>query len=86
MSGVSRARLIQMMVGRELSSVFPKRVVPIGETVLELRGLGCRAPPVYTAVTLRACEAGEIVGEPPNSSGQGAPSWRGRSSASPSGY
>ena len=41
MAGVSRADLIRMMVGRELSSVFPKRSVPIGEPVLELRGVGC---------------------------------------------
>ncbi len=40
---VDRATLIRMMVGRELSAVFPKSEVPIGETVLETRGLGCRA-------------------------------------------
>src|SRR4051812_8284106 len=34
MSQVNREQLIQMMVGRELSAVFPKRVVPIGDTVL----------------------------------------------------
>ena len=60
MSGVSRERLIQMMVGRELSSVFPKRVVPIGNTVLELRGVGCAAAGVHD-VTL-SVRSGEIVG------------------------
>ncbi len=32
-----------MMVGRELSAVFPKSVVEPGDVVLELEGLGCRA-------------------------------------------
>src|SRR5262249_50771956 len=36
MSGVSRAELIQLMVGRELSAVFPKKEVGIGEVALEL--------------------------------------------------
>ena len=40
---VNREQLIQMMVGRELSAVFPKRTVPLGDTVLELRGVGCAA-------------------------------------------
>jgi rhamnose transport system ATP-binding protein len=43
MAEVDRAELIRMMVGRELSSVFPKREVAIGETVLELRGVSSRA-------------------------------------------
>jgi rhamnose transport system ATP-binding protein len=37
--GVSRADLIRMMVGRELDAVFPKRDVPLGETVLEVKDL-----------------------------------------------
>jgi rhamnose transport system ATP-binding protein len=44
---VDRAGLIRMMVGRELSSVFPKRPVEPGEIVLEARGLGCRALGVH---------------------------------------
>ncbi|MEP6999211.1 MAG: sugar ABC transporter ATP-binding protein [bacterium] len=60
MSEVSRDQLIQMMVGRELSSVFPKRSVPLGDTVLELRGVGCRATGVHD-VTF-SVRAGEIVG------------------------
>jgi rhamnose transport system ATP-binding protein len=60
MAGVSREQLIQMMVGRELSSVFPKRVVPIGDTVLELRGVSCAAAGVND-ITL-SVRAGEIVG------------------------
>jgi rhamnose transport system ATP-binding protein len=37
---VSRAELIQMMVGREIAAVFPKRQVALGDTVLEVRKLG----------------------------------------------
>ncbi len=36
---VDRAALIRLMVGREIAAVFPKREVPIGEVVLETRGL-----------------------------------------------
>ncbi len=60
MAEVSRQQLIELMVGRELSAVFPKRPVPIGAPVLELRGLGCAAGGVRD-VTL-AVRAGEIVG------------------------
>ena len=35
MDEVTRADLIRLMVGRELSAVFPKTAVPIGEVVLE---------------------------------------------------
>jgi rhamnose transport system ATP-binding protein len=60
MAEVSRQELIRLMVGRELSAVFPKRAVELGETVLELRGLGCRVAGVHeVSLTVRA---GEIVG------------------------
>jgi rhamnose transport system ATP-binding protein len=60
MANVNREQLIQMMVGRELSAVFPKRVVPLGDTVLELRGVGCATSGVRdVSLTLRA---GEVVG------------------------
>ena len=60
MADVNREQLIGMMVGRELAAVFPKRTVPLGETVLELRGVGCRASGVSGVdLTVRA---GEIVG------------------------
>ena len=36
---VDRATLIRMMVGRELSAVFPKHRVDIGEVAIEVRGL-----------------------------------------------
>src|SRR5438874_2732417 len=60
MAEVSRQELIRLMVGRELSAVFPKRAVELGETALELRNLGCRAAGVHdVSLTVRA---GEIVG------------------------
>jgi rhamnose transport system ATP-binding protein len=60
MAEVSRAELIRMMVGRELSAVFPKVAIEPGEVVLELRGLGCRAAGVR-GVSL-SVRAGEILG------------------------
>jgi rhamnose transport system ATP-binding protein len=39
MSDVSQRELIQLMVGRELSAIFPNRSVVPGDVVLELRGL-----------------------------------------------
>jgi rhamnose transport system ATP-binding protein len=60
MAEVSRGELIRMMVGRDLSAIFPKSAVEPGELVLELEGLGCRATGVRN-VSLRV-RAGEIVG------------------------
>jgi rhamnose transport system ATP-binding protein len=60
MGEVTRADLIRLMVGRELSAVFPKRVVPVGDVVLEVRGLGYRASGVRdVGLSVRA---GEILG------------------------
>lgn len=60
MTEVSRQDLIRLMVGRELSAVFPKREVARGEVLLELQALGCRASGVKNVnLELRA---GEIVG------------------------
>ncbi len=60
MADVDRPELIRLMVGRELSAVFPKREVPIGAIVLEARGLGSRHSIVHNVTfTLRA---GEILG------------------------
>jgi len=36
---VEPAELIRLMVGRDIAAVFPKREVPIGDVVLEVRGL-----------------------------------------------
>jgi rhamnose transport system ATP-binding protein len=60
MEGTARAELIRMMVGRELSTVFPKVHVTPGERVLELLDVGCRASGVAN-VSL-SVRAGEIVG------------------------
>jgi rhamnose transport system ATP-binding protein len=59
-AGVTRGELIQLMVGRELTAVFPKREVARGEVVLELRELGSRAAGV-SGVSLEL-RAGEIFG------------------------
>ncbi|MBI3863109.1 MAG: sugar ABC transporter ATP-binding protein [Planctomycetia bacterium] len=59
-AGTSRGELIRMMVGRELSAVFPKTSVPAGAPLLEARGLSSRAEGVLGIdLTVRA---GEIVG------------------------
>ena len=60
MRDVNREQLIQLMVGRELAAVFPKRTVPIGDITLELRHVCCRESGVRD-VTF-AVRAGEIVG------------------------
>ena len=60
MNEVTREELIRLMVGRELSAIFPKRAVELGETVLELRGLGCSSAGVVD-VNL-SVRRGEIVG------------------------
>jgi rhamnose transport system ATP-binding protein len=57
---VTRADLIRLMVGRELSAVFPKQPATIGDVVLECRSLGCASTGVRD-VTL-SVRAGEIVG------------------------
>jgi rhamnose transport system ATP-binding protein len=60
LSAVNRADLIRMMVGRDLSAVFPKSAVPIGDVLLETRCLSCRAGGIENVnLTVRA---GEIVG------------------------
>jgi rhamnose transport system ATP-binding protein len=60
MKDVDRAALIRLMVGREITQVFPKREVARGDVLLELRGLGCRASGVRD-VTLDV-RRGEILG------------------------
>ncbi len=40
---LDRSTLMRLMVGRELSAVFPKRQVAIGEVALDVRGLAHRA-------------------------------------------
>jgi rhamnose transport system ATP-binding protein len=60
MSEVSRQELIHFMVGRELSAVFPKKTVPLGATVLELRQF--KRPSTGGAGVNLSIRAGEIVG------------------------
>jgi rhamnose transport system ATP-binding protein len=57
---VDRPALIRMMVGRELSAVFPKRAVPLGEIALEVRHLSHRATGV--ADVSFSVRRGEILG------------------------
>ena len=59
-SEVDDRELIMLMVGRELSAVFPKKEVEFGEVVLELRNLGCDDANIRD-VNL-SVRAGEIVG------------------------
>ena len=60
MSRVNRAELIRMMVGREISAVFPKRAIVPGAVRLDVRGLSSRAEGVSdVGFDVRA---GEILG------------------------
>ena len=60
MSDIDKPKLISLMVGRELSQVFPKKEVNPGELVLELKNLGYKKAGVKNInLTVRA---GEIVG------------------------
>ncbi len=57
---VDRASLIQMMVGRPIAAVFPKRAVPIGAVALELRSVSSNAAGIHdVSLTVRS---GEILG------------------------
>jgi rhamnose transport system ATP-binding protein len=57
---ISREEMIRLMVGRDLSQVFPKKEVRQGEVVLELKNLGSKKAGVKNInLTVRA---GEIVG------------------------
>ncbi|HEY2014845.1 MAG TPA: sugar ABC transporter ATP-binding protein, partial [Bryobacteraceae bacterium] len=59
-TGVSRAELIHLMVGREISAIYPKRDVPIGEVVLETRALSSSEAGIRdVSLTVRR---GEILG------------------------
>lgn len=57
---VDRARLIQLMAGRDLAEMFPKVTVAPGEVVLETRGL-CHAPSGVRDISL-SVRRGEILG------------------------
>ena len=51
--------VIALMVGREMSNIYPKEKVSIGETLLEVKGLS--NPPVFVDVSFKV-KKGEIVG------------------------
>lgn len=52
--------LVKMMVGREISNVYPKEDVPIGDVVLQVEGLTSEYSRIYD-INFRV-RAGEIVG------------------------
>ena len=58
--GLQRSMLINLMIGRELSAIFPKRSVPLGEVALELRRVTCESAGVQD-VSLQI-RSGEILG------------------------
>jgi rhamnose transport system ATP-binding protein len=59
-AAVTRPHLIRMMVGRELTAVFPKRAVPAGPVALEVRGVANHASGLRdVSLTVRR---GEIFG------------------------
>ncbi len=57
---VSKPELIQLMVGRSLASVYPKREVPIGSIALEVRGLSNAAAGLHN-ISFQV-RRGEILG------------------------
>jgi rhamnose transport system ATP-binding protein len=59
-SEVDRESLIRMMVGRDLSNVFPKRQVPLGEVTLEVRDVGSHAAGIRDINFI--IRSGEILG------------------------
>ncbi len=74
MAGTERSELIRMMVGRELSAVFPKSVATIGDVVCRRRilaaeNLGC-------GELISVCEAGRFLAWR-DWLGRGERNWRG---------
>ena len=58
-ASVTQAKLVRMMVGRSIDQFFPKRNVPIGETVLAVEGLSNATEYAGISFELRK---GEILG------------------------
>jgi len=59
-SEINDASLIKLMVGREISTIFPPAERPRGAAVLSLRGVGCHASGVHN-ITLEI-RSGEVLG------------------------
>lgn len=57
--GLTAGEMIRLMVGRDLTDIFPKREVPIGDVVLEVDAL--TRPGAFADVSV-SVRAGEIVG------------------------
>lgn len=57
--GISAAGMIRLMVGRDLTEIFPKREVAVGEVVISVTGLSRSGEFDDISLTVRA---GEIVG------------------------
>jgi ABC-type sugar transport system ATPase subunit len=57
--GISAGEMIRLMVGRDLTDVFPKREVPIGDVVLSVTGLSRTDEFTDVSLTVRS---GEILG------------------------
>ena len=58
-SEVTRDDIIRMMVGREISQMFPKETVPIGDVVLSVKGLALKG--IFENVSFDV-RTGEILG------------------------
>ena len=56
---VTRDDIIRMMVGRDITQMFPKATVPIGEVVLSVKDLGVDG--IFRGITFEL-RAGEILG------------------------
>lgn len=56
---VTRDEIIHMMVGREITQMFPKETVPIGRVVLSVKGLGLKG--IFHDVSFEV-RSGEILG------------------------
>jgi ribose transport system ATP-binding protein len=65
-AGLTHERMIQLMVGRELSELFPKTITPAGDNVLEINHMSLRHPERADEFVIRdvsfAVRRGEVVG------------------------
>jgi ABC-type sugar transport system ATPase subunit len=60
---VNRSDLIELMVGRSIASIFPKRIVPIGNPALEVRSLQNDAAGLHNiSFTVRSGEIFALAG------------------------